>query len=534
MKIMLSEYLFNHTQVGIPQRNLFASFLRIPERTLSGLRLKRVNYALRECLNIQRVDTMKKFVCIVVCVLFSLPATTFGAYFTIVSEDVEINEELKLGKYETLIQAGSNELNRFTMHRVVKLGDDNRPLDPGQLKGALILLPGGNTNFDMFMLPEDGTSLPTYLALRNIDVYGYSPRTKGLAAGVCETIDCSPAENWGFKTQLRDINYIKWKTMLLHWKRPVIGGFSLGSWLSIAAIDKSPFSYAGAILFEGSLYYDDPALQSQFTEACEDLKMAVQMGQYFDDSIAGLKQIYALAVNFPDEPSPISPIPGLTNRQFALLLLTTPQDPPEGDAPGYTLARGDIVNGLYYIDETSLTEFVTRTNDLEAMAILRDAWCSYAGDQTFVNELHYFYNPILAMGAGHGVGNYMQDTLDLFPSSADISKVEQPEYAHLDYALSQNTVADLDEPIYAWLEEKIFPIWNRRCLTSTNSRSTLQALDIDELANDDAAFFSQLFKHETGGPPEPGVAVPEPGTMLLVGVGILSLIGMRCIRKRRR
>lgn len=64
------------------------------------------------------------------------------------------------------------------------------------LKGTILLLPPLGSGFQNYEVSEDGdydNSFAAYYASRNFDVWGYSQRVQGLAAGSCESgvIDCA-------------------------------------------------------------------------------------------------------------------------------------------------------------------------------------------------------------------------------------------------------------------------------------------------------------------------------------------------------
>jgi len=389
---------------------------------------------------------------VMTCFAFSLHA----APYKVVQQKVEINEVLHIGKYETIIQVGHNPLDRFTLHRVVKLDRHHQPVKPHQLKGAFILLPGGGSNFDIYLIGPDGESLATFLALKGIDVYGYSPRTRGIAPDFCLENDCAAMQAWGISTYIEDIEYIRKHVSRLHHKRPVVGGLSLGAMLSIAAVDKKPNAYAGAILWEGTLYYDSP-VKELFTDTCDYYRAQWQGGQYYDDqAYPFLKLLTQLYFYAPDDMSPIAP--EMSNRDFFLYFITSPHNPPEGEAPNYTYAAGDMINGMTFVDEELLLQFVMQINNYEPIAIFRDYMCGLAGERTFTRRLRHFGQPILSIQAGLGFGAYAEDNLALFGSS-DITRYIQPEYGHADIGTTINYVEVICLPIWNWLQEKILPQW---------------------------------------------------------------------------
>jgi pimeloyl-ACP methyl ester carboxylesterase len=399
---------------------------------------------------------MKLF--IVVLIFLGVTFTVESAHYKTVCEKAEINRTLGIGKYETLIQVGNNVLDRFTMHRVVKLDKHNKPLKPSKLKGAVILLPGGGSNFDIYQLGPSGESLDEYLALRNIDVYGYSPRTRGLELGFCDSHDCSAMKNWGIETYLSDIDFIRKEATDLHHKRPVVGGLSLGAILSIASVNAKPHGYAGIFIWEGTLIYDTP-VKELFNDPCAGFKALWESGQYFDNTTYPLiKTMYVLYRDDPNGPSPFAE--GMTNRDFLMFFATTPNDPPLAEAPGYTYAAGNIVEGLYYIDFDIFDGFVMQMNNYDPIAVVRDYICGFSGERTFTGRLELFKGPIFSLQAGRGFGSNAEYNLSLF-GSTDITRYVQPDFGHADFGACKNYADIICKPIWEWLDEKIIPLWER-------------------------------------------------------------------------
>ena len=405
---------------------------------------------------------MKKLIFLLLifsCIFYSINAMQpDNKIYRIISKKAEINKILKIGKFEVVVQVGENEINRFTMHRVVKLDKHYMPVRSSLLKGALILMPGGGSNFDMYLLGKDGESIATYLALKNIDVYGYSPRTKGIKYGYFDNNDSSEMKSWGINTYLDDLDYILNKVMKRHKKRPVVGGMSLGAILSIAAVDRRPHSYEGAIIWEGTLYYDSP-VQELFEERVQYLDYLLQNGQYYDyESYTLIKTLVSLQHYYPDIQSPFEP--SLTNREYFTLFATSPVDPPLGEAPGYTYAAGDLINGFYYADMDLLLDFANQINDYEPNALIRDISGGFAGERTFTGNLDLFTGKVLSIQAGLGFGSHAEDNLQLF-TNANIERYIKPEYGHGDMLVPKNYIEIICEPIWEWLENNIIPNWDR-------------------------------------------------------------------------
>ena len=158
-----------------------------------------------------------------------------------------------ISKTVSTVQVGGNPLNRFLMTRVRKNIPDQ------DLKGAVVLLPPLASGFQNYEVGDGGDyerSFAGFLAKRNYDVWGYSQRTQGIAAGSCESgaVDCSVMADWGLQTILDDVAFIRQQIEVVHpGKKPVVGGLSLGSIASVATINAHPDDYLGAILIEGTI-----------------------------------------------------------------------------------------------------------------------------------------------------------------------------------------------------------------------------------------------------------------------------------------
>jgi hypothetical protein len=85
-----------------------------------------------------------------------------------------------LSRTVTIIQSGSNQLDRFTMTRLIKMGLPDEPI-----KGAILLLPPLGSGFQNYEATANGDyndSFVAFFARRNLVIFGYSPRQNGLVA----------------------------------------------------------------------------------------------------------------------------------------------------------------------------------------------------------------------------------------------------------------------------------------------------------------------------------------------------------------
>ena len=265
------------------------------------------------------------------------PYQTINTQNSIVGDD--------LSRTVTTIQSGNNSLNRFQMTEVRKAGP---PVEG--LKGVILLLPPLGSGFQSYEATDTGDyndSFVAFFARRNFVVFGYSPRQQGLIAGSCESgaIDCSPMADWGLATIGSDVAFIR-QQIGAHYPtlQTVVGGLSMGSIASIAALSAHPNDYAGAILIEGTIHDPDANVRAANAGFCANWEALLAGGVFYDGQsgpgIKALSQAAQAAPNaltvFPGFP------PGLTNHQAFILALSAPPLSPLTPRPGYFQLAGSL------------------------------------------------------------------------------------------------------------------------------------------------------------------------------------------------
>jgi pimeloyl-ACP methyl ester carboxylesterase len=377
-----------------------------------------------------------------------LPAPAEGARFRVVAR-----QERRVGPLavtEETVQVGSDPIARFTLHRMRRSGETPH--------GALLLMPGGGSNFAFYTADENGHELQSfaaYFAQRGIDVWGYSPRTRGLAPGACagSAVDCSGMRDWGMQSVVDDGLYIRERIRRVYGgKKPVVGGISLGAMSTLALLNAAPDAWAGAVVWEGMLYSEDPVVLNANRVVCDDLEAQIAGGALWDDTTyPGVRFLYDQATADPDGPTQVPGFPpGFTNRQAYLAALTTPQPAPPSYVPGYTLAVGDL-NGFTIASEARLAMLVLQLNHYEALALVRDYTCALAGERTFTDHLPRFRAPVYEIGSGHAFGAWMGDNIELL-GSTDITRRYNPTFGHGDLFAHPDHVRLLEQPLLRWLK----------------------------------------------------------------------------------
>ena len=199
-----------------------------------------------------------------------------------------------------------------------------------------------------------------------------------------------------------------------------MGGFSLGAITTLAAVNARPDAYSGAIVWEGTLYSENPSVLAANGATCASTTAALAAGVTVDNQTGPLLQDPRTArLGRSGRPEPVRPRDSPTGS-FFLLTLTTPQPAPPAFVPDYTLVAGNLFDGFFFSSELLIEQAVADFNEVEPLAITRDLSCSLAGDRTFSGNLSSFEGSVFSVGAGRAFGAHMQDVLDEL-SSAEVS-----------------------------------------------------------------------------------------------------------------
>lgn len=360
-----------------------------------------------------------------------------------------------LARTEATVQVDAGPLDQFKMVRLRKRGQ------AGPRRGSILLLPPAGFAFTFYEQPgarDDADSFAEFFARRGYDVYGYSPRVDGLVAGACEggVFDCSAIAGWGLQSMVDDIAFIReWIETEHPDGEVVVGGFSLGAMLAVATVNVRPDDFAGLLVWEGMLYSENPEVLALSGAYCPALQAAIDAGVLFDG--VTLNVFHALGELVDQTPSGLTPIPlfppFFSNHLALVAALSVPTDGPFSQVvPGYILAAGDVTEDrLQSAVESRVVATARRLYNYLPLAMIRDWHCALAGsDDTHVANLEGYTAPVLALGAGHGYGPYMQDQLDRLGSS-EVEFQYRPGFAHVDHFWSADHREVLERPILRWL-----------------------------------------------------------------------------------
>jgi pimeloyl-ACP methyl ester carboxylesterase len=361
-----------------------------------------------------------------------------------------------LVRSEFVVQAGPSPLDRFKMTRLA------RNVPASHLRGSILFLPPLGTTFAFYEQRDPngapGTSIAEYFALRNFDVYGYSPRYEALPAGTCEigVLDCSVMAGWNLASMVDDITFVRSRIAVLHpGTKIVAGGNSLGGMLSLAVANAHPTDYDGIFPWEAMLYSADPQVRTLNQGYCATEEAQLSAGIVFDGLMGSVfKSVTQFAKIAPGGLNliPLFP-PTLTSHQlFVLLLSTSAPGPISMPVPNFIEMNGSVAEDrLFYASEPRAFDSVLSTfNNYIPTAVSRDISCSLAGSENrYTNHLGAFHGPVLAIGGGNAFGPFMHDTLALL-GSHDQKFLLQPGFGHIDHYMTPRHRELVEQPIFEW------------------------------------------------------------------------------------
>lgn len=359
-----------------------------------------------------------------------------------------------LVRTETIVQAGSDPLARFAVTRVSRSG-------PAPLDRPLLLMPPLGNGFEFYEVPTRAggaytTSFAGFLATQGYDVWGYSPRTRDIAAGTCESgaADCSGFDGWGIASQVADALYLREVIVAARATDPVVGGYSLGGIGTVALLDAAPDAWAGAMLLEGTIHTADPAVRALNLPYCQAYEALLAAGLVYDgQTTAMIKLVARLAGGAPDEPTPLPGFPpGTTNHQVLVALLALPADNPLSPTEEFIRLAGSFEDDrFFYADADRVIRHSVLFYDYVANRVVRDVACSIAGVETsFVDGLAAYTGPVYVLGGGVGFGPLLEDTVTLL-GSTDVTWNLVPEFGHADHWFAPFHRSVLETDLASWL-----------------------------------------------------------------------------------
>jgi hypothetical protein len=390
--------------------------------------------------------------------MVGVSGTAWAQPFTVLSLSEQHANGLRRVQY--VVQNGNHPLNRFGVERIVlDLPSANLFTTPVILAPSL---GASATSYTLGTAPggaDFGGSIAAKLARGALDLYLYSPRETFLAPGQCaHQADCAIAATWGLGSTLADLAFVRGLVADNHpQQKPVIGGYSLGGMVSLAAVNALPNVYAGLMFADSTLWITDSGLREGYQSICDQLNAAMAAGQVLDDQLNPLTQlIVQLAITAPDDPSPLPFFPaGTTNRQAYLGFFSAPQPgPPLSIFPmGFVLVAGSVSeNRFAFASENRINSQVLHFNFYITNGTIRDVVCSFAGDPSFVSNLASYTGPLLSFQLGRGFGALANDVIALTGSShSNIELRRQPAFGHVDLLATPLHALRFEAHILEWI-----------------------------------------------------------------------------------
>ncbi len=380
-------------------------------------------------------------------------ATAAGPYQIVGT--VQTRPAANLVRTEYTVKVGAHPLDRFKMIRIA------RDVPASHLRGSILLLPPLGPPFTFYEQRDPngapGSSIAEYFALRNFDVYGYSPRFEGIPAGTCEAgvFDCSVMATWNLQSMVDDITFVRSQIEALHPGTDIVaGGASLGGMLGLAVANAHPGDWDGIIPWEGILYSQDPGVLALNQGYCTTLQAQLAAGLVYD-GVGG--NVIKMAVEMVrTNPGGLTPIPlfppNLTNHQTLVAILATPNPTPATmPAPNYVLMNGSLAEDRFFnASEPRIIDSILRFTSYAPLALVRDISCSLAGVETqYTSNLGNYHGSVLAIGGGRGFGPFYGDQLAQIGSS-DVTFLLEPAFGHIDHFMTVRHREVVEKPIYDW------------------------------------------------------------------------------------
>ena len=362
-----------------------------------------------------------------------------------------------LVRTEYAVSAGIHPLDRFRMVRLVK------DVPAHVLRGSILLLPPLGPGFPFYEQRDEnggvGTSIAEYFAVRNFDVYGYSPRFEGIPSGTCEAgvVDCSIMSTWNLASMVDDIAFIRSQIEALHpGTKIVAGGASLGGMLAVAIANAHPGDYDGVLVWEGMLYSQDAQVLALNQGYCTGLEAQIAAGAVFDG--VGINVFKEIAKQARLAPSGLTPIPlfppFLTSHQVLVVLLSTSSPGPVSmPVPNYIQMNGSLAEDrLFFASEPRAYEnVITRFANYSPNPLVRDISCSLAGVETaYTANLGSYTGSVLVIGGGRGFGGYIGDQVAQFSGTTDKTVLIEPEFGHIDHFMTKRHRDFVAKPVFDW------------------------------------------------------------------------------------
>lgn len=246
------------------------------------------------------------------------------------------------------------------------------------------------------------------------------------------SVDCSAFGAWGLDDVIEDIGFVRGLIGSSH--APTIGGHWTGGMAAAAAVDAEPEAYSGVVLWEGTLFTEEPATLAKNAAVCGFLETIPD----FLGASSTPGDEFVVSSLAQAAPEGLSPFPPEILGQYGLV---------SGEATNL-----ELLHALFIVDNFALLDRVseglifmvgtveggpdvadigqvfnlskTTQGTYASLGILRDYACGLGGDPAYTSNLAAFEGDVLVIGSDRGLVDELQDTLDAFSSA---------RFAHSDF-----------------------------------------------------------------------------------------------------
>ena len=379
-----------------------------------------------------------------------------------------------VAEYSFKVKVGSGPYDQIGIHRVVK---EIAPNVPARAAKGVFMVHGDVWGFDGAFLSSaaspavpDDHALPVFLAEQGVDVWGIDLRWT-LVPG--DVTDFSFMQSWGIEQDAHDVGFA---LAVARFTRAITGsgfdklyllGWSRGGQITYAYLNGETQLPPGLRQVKGFipvdiyLKTDDASLRQA---ACDRLAAAPATPVSTNGQLFQL--LGTLAEVAPDQPTPVPPLAGLTNRQAALfagaLTFQLFQPVPFYHFVGGTFDSNGLPTGLLYTDVTAFFDFEKGASPFEPSKVVNDgdeATCEQ-NDVAFDDHLADIKVPVLYVGAGGGFGEFGVYTTTLLGSTDVTTHIVHKvpaaqrivDYGHADLFLANDAQTEVWQPILSWLQ----------------------------------------------------------------------------------
>jgi len=375
--------------------------------------------------------------------------------------------------YSYHVQLSPDVHDMICVHRVIK-----RSLigHPERLPDAVMFFPGLPTYFkSLYIEPlisdiSSHRSIAVFLASHGIDVWGMDYRWSLVPA---DTTDFGFMWGWGVDQDVSDAYAALAfaRSMRTTDEQFLLTGLSYGALMTYAVagadsqLPASERMVRGIIPMDMAVKYDDPDARATSCEwlAYDQVRLASSNTEdYVGDDGIWLSMFGDLALSDPDGESPF--LPGFTNAQFALIILTSPNGPVPWHFMGGEFDQDGVPYDLLFTEPQLAFDVLKwgeppyypwRLNyDMDAAA------CEGTVDVPFDDHLADIDVPIFYVGAAGGFGSWGLHTLGL-TGSADVETLIVQELdpddwwmdvGHADLLTEFHARTKVWKPILDWIK----------------------------------------------------------------------------------